>query len=358
MKALRLVIHQSSANYKKEETVDNKMTYPLPPVSTIIGAIHDACGYREYKPMDISIQGRYASMHREPYTDYCFLNSVQDDRGILVKMSNGDLLSNAFEKVASAQKPQGNSFRKGETISVHNKKFLEEYRQLKNLNDELDRFNKERLSPFYAIIKSRKKTLDDKKKQVEKNSEEYIRITEREKEIKSLEKSVKSRFKEFKNQEYTIPVSSYRTLTTSLKFYEVLDDIKLVLHIRAAEEVLNDIMDHVYDIKSIGRSEDFIEVEDAEIVELLEDFDDEVESSYSAYIDYDFVRSERIYPRIKGKEFGGTRYYLNKNYEIVNGKREFEKKKVLYLSDYTAEEFGDGLYLDEYKGEQFIVNFL
>ena len=49
MKALRLVIHQSSANYKREETVDNKMTYPLPPFSTVIGALHNACGYREYK---------------------------------------------------------------------------------------------------------------------------------------------------------------------------------------------------------------------------------------------------------------------------------------------------------------------
>ena len=102
MKALRLIIHQNSANYKKEETVDNKMTYPLPPISTIIGALHCICGYREYKAMDISIQGKYESMHREPYTDYCFLNSVQDDRGILVKMQNGSMLSDAFEKVAQA----------------------------------------------------------------------------------------------------------------------------------------------------------------------------------------------------------------------------------------------------------------
>lgn len=36
--------------------------------------------------MDISIQGKFESMHKEPYTDYCFLNSTMDDRGILVKM--------------------------------------------------------------------------------------------------------------------------------------------------------------------------------------------------------------------------------------------------------------------------------
>ena len=44
MQALRIVIKQSSANYRREETLNNKMTYPLPPVSTIIGAIHNACG--------------------------------------------------------------------------------------------------------------------------------------------------------------------------------------------------------------------------------------------------------------------------------------------------------------------------
>ena len=103
MKALRIVLTQTSANYRKEESDKNKMTYPLPPFSTIIGAIHSACGFTEYKPMDISVQGNYKSMHREPYTDYCFLNSVFNDRGILVKMANDSMLSGAYTKVASAK---------------------------------------------------------------------------------------------------------------------------------------------------------------------------------------------------------------------------------------------------------------
>ena len=64
MKALRIVLTQSSANYKREETIDNKMTYPLPPISTIIGAIHNACNYREYHPMDISVQGKFEAKHK------------------------------------------------------------------------------------------------------------------------------------------------------------------------------------------------------------------------------------------------------------------------------------------------------
>ena len=67
------------------------MTYPLPPFSTVIGAIHNACNYKEYKPMDISVQGTYESMGLEPYTDYCFLNTVMDDRGILVKLRNENI---------------------------------------------------------------------------------------------------------------------------------------------------------------------------------------------------------------------------------------------------------------------------
>ena len=47
MKAFRLIIKQTSANYRKPETIKNKMTYPLPPFSTVIGALHNACGYTE-----------------------------------------------------------------------------------------------------------------------------------------------------------------------------------------------------------------------------------------------------------------------------------------------------------------------
>lgn len=359
MKALRLIIHQNSANYKKEETVDNKMTYPLPPISTIIGALHSICGYQEYHEMDVSIQGRYESMHREPYTDYCFLNSVQDDRGILVKMRNGSMLSNAFEKVATAKKPQGNSFREGITIHVDNQKLLDEYRDLKNLNDEITKFKKERIDPVLALTKKRKKTLAAKKKQLDKKSPEYECVLKREKEIKGIEKEIKSRLKEYQLQNYTIPISQYRSLTKSMKFYEILDGITLILHIKAGEKVLEDVLENIYDLKSIGRSEDTVTVENAEIVELKEEAkEDEIISNYSAYIDCDMVKDERIFLREKVGKISGTKYCLNKKYEIIDGKRIFEKKKVLYVSQYVAEEFGDGLYVDEYDGEEYIVNFL
>lgn len=358
MKALRLVIQQSSANYKRKETVDNKMTYPLPPFSTVIGALHNACGYREYKEMDISIQGRYGSMHREPYTDFCFLNSTQDDRGILVKMKNAEMLSSAFEKVASAKKPQGNSFREGITIQVHNQELLEEFRRLKNLNDEISEFKKNRLNPVMTLLKKRKKSLSAKKKKLEKGSNQYIKAEKREKELKTAEKQIKERMETFQREQYSLPISKFRTLTKSMKFYEILDDIELIIHVRASDEILNDIFEHRFEIKSIGRSEDFVSLIDAKLVDLAEDADEEVESPYSAYLDYQLVRENRILIDQISDKSGGTKYFLNKKYEIIDGKRIFEKKAVLYVSGYSVEEFGKGIYLDTEDEKNYIVNFL
>lgn len=370
MKALRLVVYQNSANYKKEETVENKMTYPLPPLSTVVGALHAACGYREYHPMDISIQGCYEAMHREPYTDHCYLNSLQDDRGILVKMKNPDLLSNGYEMVASAKESQGNSFRKGVTIQVHNQELLDAYRNLKDISDEYDVFKKQRIDPLMDLIKKRKKTLAAKKKSLEKKSAEYQRVVNRETEIKALEKKINQGLKDYKRVHYDEPISYFRSLTKSLKFYEVLDGVKLILHIRAEENILEEMLSHAYDLKCIGRSEDTVHVENAKIVDLIADNDDafinefmqqsngEIESVYSAYLNYEYVKEERFFMKEKSSGFSGTKYYLNKKYEIIDGKRVFEKKKVIYASNFVVEEIGDGVYLDAYKGQPLIVNFL
>ena len=47
--------------------------------------------------------------------------------------------------------------------------------------------------------------------------------------------------------------------------------IELIIHISADEDTLNDIYNNVYNIKSIGRSEDFVNVTDAEFVELYDE---------------------------------------------------------------------------------------
>lgn len=358
MDALRIIIKQNSANYRKEEAMDNKMTYPLPPISTIIGAIHNACNYREYHPMDISIQGKYESMHKEAYTDYCFLNRNMDDRGILVKMANESMLSKGFEKVATSKK-QGSDMRTGLEIQVHNAELLEEYRSLKNLNDKIKKFKDTRQKKFLEVTKKRKKRLSEKKKKLDKKSDEYKKIAAREKEIKRYENKIKTMVKEFEEENYTKPVSRFRTLTTSLKFYEILNNIELVIHIRSKKETLEDILENIYNLKSIGRSEDFVEVVEANIVELLENNDCDIESEYSAYLDYNSVINEEIYTKAKaGKRINGTMYYLNKNYKIEDAKRIFNKKKVVYASKYCIEETSENVFIDRNGKKEYIVNFL
>ncbi|MEG1310633.1 MAG: CRISPR-associated protein Cas5 [Romboutsia sp.] len=358
MKALRIVLHQNSANYKKEEALDNKMTYPLPPISTIIGAIHSACGYKKYHPMDISIQGKFESMHKEPYTDYCFLNSTMDDRGILVKMKNEAFLSKAFDKVAKANKSQGSSFRQGTTIHVYNKELLNEYNGLKDLSEKIKNFKDTKVKRVLEVIKNRKKRLASKKKGLDKKSDEYELVAQREKEIKQYEKIIKDRLKDYEQENYIKPISKYRSLTTSLKYYEVLNNIDLVIHVRSDEDTLNEILDNIYNLKSIGRSEDFINIEDAKIVKLYEG-DCDVDSQLSTYISYEDVKDENIYPKSKdSQDINGTKYYLNKNYEIKNGQRDFVKKKVLYTSYRAIDDTSENIFIDNEDENEYIVNFI
>jgi len=78
-KAVRLELYQSTANYKKPTSFQLKETYPLPPYSTVIGMVHSLCDFKEYKEMEISIQGRYHSKVNDLYTRYEFKNGMKYD---------------------------------------------------------------------------------------------------------------------------------------------------------------------------------------------------------------------------------------------------------------------------------------
>lgn len=366
MKAIRLKLRQASANYRREETVDNKMTYPLPPFSTVIGALHKACGYQEYHPMDISIQGKYGSLKKKVYTDHCFLNRTENDRGILVKMVNPEMLSSAYVEVAQAKKAQGNDFYKGITIDVKNEELLQEYRILrKRMNETLPVFKKKRIEgSFKPKLKKLKASMKERKQRLQEDKERLESIKKREKEISALEKRVKQRLQEYEKEYCTIPYSYFRTLTKGPKYYEILTDVELVIHVRADDEVMQDILDHIYNLKAIGRSEDMVEVLEACMVELGEP-KGTIQSRYSAYLDAEAVaRNDFRFSRTEGVTAIGTRYYLNKNYKIENGKRVFEKKAVVYASKYLLKirnEKTDSIYVDYadgQKGEYYIVNFI
>ncbi|MGL4862461.1 MAG: CRISPR-associated protein Cas5 [Clostridium sp.] len=287
MELLRIILTQNKAHYRKEEAIDNRMTYPLPPYSTIIGAIHKACSYTNYHPMDISIQGNYKSLSTESFTDYLFLNSVTDDRGILVKLPDENLYSKGFIKIAEATKPQNNSFKNEVTIFVHNRLLLDEYKTLK----EHDTKNKE--------------------------------------------------------------LKKYKNLITSLKYYEILNDVNLVIHISSDKATLETIKNNIYNLKSIGRSEDFVDIKECDFVQTTE-INDVVTSENSGYLKLENVRNYNVFERTNTNGIGGTLYFLNKDYSIIKNQRIFNKKKVIYSSKYSIEETCENILYDG----QYIINLV
>lgn len=80
MKAIRLEIFQNLVNYKLPTSFQLKETYPLPPYSTVIGMIHNACEFTEYVPMKISIQGKYHSKVNDLMTRYEFKPGMSFDK--------------------------------------------------------------------------------------------------------------------------------------------------------------------------------------------------------------------------------------------------------------------------------------
>jgi len=71
-KAIRMHIFQQMPNYRKPASFAVRESFPLPPFSTVIGMIHSACGFTEYHPMKISIQGNYAAEISDTATMYTF----------------------------------------------------------------------------------------------------------------------------------------------------------------------------------------------------------------------------------------------------------------------------------------------
>ena len=182
MKALRIKLTQSMASYTREETVNNRMTYPLPQYSTIIGALHSACGYNSYHEMNISVQGKYSSMQKETYTNHTLLNKIEDDRtGNLIWLADYNKLNTGYIRIAE-NLTQGCKFQNKKGINIYDEEKLDEYIYLK------------------------KKSKEDRK-----------------------------------NLEYKNLLEHFRILAKGIRNQEVLYDIELVIHISPEDEVLNDI---------------------------------------------------------------------------------------------------------------------
>ena len=132
---------------------------------------------------------------------------------------------------------------------------------------------------------------------------------------------------------------------------DILNNVKLVLHIQAEEEVLNDILNNEANIKTIGRSDDLVQIEDISFVD-LKNIEKETKSNYHAYLNCNNIESFTDFDK---NELRGTCYYLNKDYEIIENQRIFKKIKALYTSEYMIDRSSKNIYHDN---DDFIVNFL
>lgn len=103
MKVIKCKIYQNMPNYRKPNSFQLKETYPLPPPSTVIGMIHNLCGYEAYQPMDISIQGKYYSKINDLYTVYEFGNQKYEKGRHQLGVKDGDRMIGITRGVATAE---------------------------------------------------------------------------------------------------------------------------------------------------------------------------------------------------------------------------------------------------------------
>lgn len=189
-------------------------------------------------------------------------------------------------------------------------------------------------------------------------------MKEQEEAVKKQIAETEKAFSEYAKNAFSIPYSHFRVLTTSIKQYEILSDIELIIHIAAEDrKTLEDIYGNVSNVTSFGRSEDFVEIKETAWV-TLEGCEDELESEYPAYLAIENVRKQKILTKDKGmsRQVIGTKYALPKLYTIgENGQRVFDRKKVLYASNYAVSDIedGDGIYVDWLEdGKYYIVNLV
>ncbi|AGC68870.1 CRISPR-associated protein Cas5 [Thermoclostridium stercorarium subsp. stercorarium DSM 8532] len=80
MKGIRIEIEQPFASYSVPGSFQLRETFPLPPYSTVIGMVHNACGFKKYVDMDVSVQGNWASVCNDIYTRYEFSPNRQFEK--------------------------------------------------------------------------------------------------------------------------------------------------------------------------------------------------------------------------------------------------------------------------------------
>lgn len=89
LKAVRVVAKQQMPNYRKPSSFKIKETYPLPPYSSVVGLVHNMCGWTSYHSLRVSIQGCSASCVSDYAINYAFGSIPLDRAQLIVNDENG-----------------------------------------------------------------------------------------------------------------------------------------------------------------------------------------------------------------------------------------------------------------------------
>lgn len=329
MKVLKLRLHQNKANYGRPECVGNRMTYYCPFPSSIIGMIHSACNFTKYIDMNVSIHCNFESKNEEFHNYLQFYNSIQKDRGLLVKVPHENVLLHTYQKVSKTLIPKKSNHFEKKNLQIFNEDLLDKYINLVNLE---------------KILSIEKKELKNKIKELKK--EKLDTKTEND-ELKRIDIEI-SNVKE--------ELDTYKTLEIQPTHIEVLSNIDLIIYVQVKDEkMLNFIYNHIYNLSYLGRSQDLIDIKEAKIIDIEPITKNIINREYLTYIPMSLINNNTI-SVITGFSPVGTIYYVSKKYEIENEKRIFkETTKCLLAKTYQCNKSSENLVFEDKEDNRGII---
>lgn len=332
-RVIKIKLSQNVANYGIAEEITMKNTLPLPAVSTVLGSIHKAAGWKDYHKIRVGIKGEYGSISKKMYMTTTFLDYVCPDRGMFVKMVSSNVLSNAYEIVAKPLYGDDNSrrnFRIKKGYKILREDLLDEYLQLKNniqeTSDKIKKLNKEK---------------SDKVKETEDNDLKRTIKQDYSKKIKET--------KEYKKK-LEIELQKYKSVEKIPQYINLLTDVRLTLYlVPERQEDYDVIMNHVDDLKTIGRSEDFVDIQSAKILSCS--------NATTGRIDEHTYIPRRVSDDFtcNGNKLCGTIMSIREQWHIdKNNKRIFNKIPCLWASNVELKNKNDKTFVDE-NNEMFVL---
>jgi CRISPR-associated protein Cas5t len=128
----------------------------------------------------------------------------------------------------------------------------------------------------------------------------------------------------YESERHQLKAGTYG-ISRGISTIELLVDVELLLHIIPTDQTLVEVIEKAFlfpiEYPSLGRREDIATINQVKVVEVISDrIMDTIDmlEDYSAYIPIKEIEKIRLKDKEEGVSISGTRYRLNKNYELFN----------------------------------------